>query len=156
MPLLDTPDIRQLGHYDCGRASAAVILRFHGMPDVDSIGVLGRLPIDRLDGTDPAQMAGWWRANGYSICEGRMDIDLLRHFADVGVPVQMVATIDGQGHWLVSRGIARGRVYVQDPFAGRGKYTTGEWLGKWYDYNRYGTHFNQWGIAVWNSSGRAA
>lgn len=150
MPLIETPDVRQRGPYDCGRAAALIALLTppSGVSEADALTLVGSLPVDKYDGTDPAQLAGWWRRIGWHVNEGWMDLDTVRHHGNEGRPVILLATLHGGGHWVVSRGIARQTIYLQDPYSGRDKYPIVEFEAVRHDYNRYGTRFEQWGIVA--------
>lgn len=148
VPLLDTPDIRQLGPYDCGRAAALIVLRYYGMSEADAATSAGRIPVDKHDGTDPAQLAAWARHEGWHVNEGWMDLHTVRHHGAQGTPVILLATLHGGGHWVVSRGIARRSIYLQDPATGRDKHDIDEFTKVWHDANRYGARFRQWGIVM--------
>lgn len=148
MPLLETPHIEQLGNFDCGRASALINLLYNSVPQAEAAVMVGRLRVSTHDGVDPSEMATWGRSEGWHVNEGWMDIGTLKHHGDEGRPVILLVTLHGNGHWIVSRGVSRGWVFVQDPATGRDKYKADEFLKIWNDANRYGAKFKQWGIVM--------
>lgn len=148
MPLLNTPDIRQSGEYDCGRTAARIVLQTLGIPEADAVGMVGRLYTDKHDGTDPAQLAQWARHEGFGVAEGFHDLDTVRHHGNEGRPVILLANLHGGGHWTVSRGIARNKIYLQDPCGGRENMPLDEFAACWVDSNRYGARFRQWAVVL--------
>lgn len=147
MPLIDTPDYRQLGPYDCGRKCAEIVLAVNRIPDADAECMVGRLRVDKHDGTDPGELASWFRAEGWHVNEGWMDIETVRHHGHEGRPVILLATLHGGGHWVVSRGVPRKTLYLQDPFVGRWKIPVDEFVAVWHDRDRY-ARYEQWGIVA--------
>jgi hypothetical protein len=145
--LLDLPDNRQLGAYDCGRAVALTKLLFHGVPDVEAATMVGRLPMDENDGTSPGNFAAWFRQERWKVVEGWMDIDDVRHHCSKGRPVILLAQLHGIGHWVIARGVSRGTVYLQDPNAGRTKMKSDEFARVWHDVDRF-ARYEQWGIVA--------
>lgn len=146
--LLNTSEEKQLGPYDCARACASIVLAYYGVQPADAATMIGRLRVDKHDGTDPGELAGWFRAEGWMVNEGWHDIDTVRHHGQEGRPVILLATIDGSGHWVVSRGVTRKTIYIQDPFSGRVKYPVAEFEALWHDHDRYGTKYRQWGLVA--------
>lgn len=123
-------------------------LRTQGLTDADAVTAVGRLHVDKHDGTDPAYLATWARHEGYRVCEGWMSMDTVRHYGQDGVPVILLATLHGGGHWVVSRGVTRQTIYLHDPAVGRVKMPVAEFEAVWHDGNRYGAKFRQWGVVV--------
>jgi len=146
--LLNTPEIRQAGEYDCGRAAARIVLGSYKVPEADAVGMTGTLRVDKLNGTDPAEMVTWFRSHGWSVTEGSTDVPTVRHHCDHGRPVILLATLHGGGHWTVCRGVSRGRIYFQDPFNGRWDMRTTEFDAVWKDANKYGTTFSRWAVVA--------
>lgn len=148
MPLIETLDIRQLGPYDCGRACAAMVLGFYRVPAADAASMIGRLRVCKHDGVDPGELAGWFRSEGWLVAEGWHDVDTVRHHGYEGRPVILLATLHDGGHWVVSRGVIRKTIYLQDPYSGRDKYPVEDFIGVWHDRDRYGTRFVQWAVVA--------
>ena len=146
MALLNTPEILQKGSYDCGRTACLIVARFHGVSEADADVMAGRLPVDKLEGTDPAAISSWWRSEGWGCCEGWMDADAVQHHCENGRPVILLAQLHGGGHWTVARGISRKTIHFQDPANGRWKMPVDQFIPLWHDHNRFGAKFRQWGI----------
>lgn len=146
MALLNTPEIYQKGPYDCGRASALIVLGFYGVVGADADRLIATLPVDPHDGTDPLQMSTWFRSIGWGCCEGTMDIGTVKHHGAEGRPVILLYQNEHGGHWAVSRGVSRGTIYLQDPNSGRSKMPVAAFEAAWWDNSRHGARFRQWGI----------
>lgn len=143
--MIEVPDIRQNGDYDCGDAA------------IDA--ALGAIGAKRPRGTrlaNPVQgmgadtVAAILRGCGLKVWAGPVltGIEGLRHLTRAGLPVLCCISERG-GHWVVVRGVSRGRVYFQDPAAGPTSRPVGAWLGVWHDSEaESGHHYDRWGIAV--------
>lgn len=141
--MLAIPDVRQRDNYDCGPACVKSVEQFYGRnrPLVEYVAGLVASP---TEGTDPRTVERYLRGLGYCILSGEMTVDLLRHFTDKDWPVIVLTT----GHYVVARGVARGRVYVQDPDLGPRSIKSEDFAKAWEDHDRVET-FHRWGIAVW-------
>ena len=143
--VLDVPVLRQNADHDCGRAAAeAACLTVGAKFDP------AKFRADPLDGIDPAGMETQLRELGLFVAAGNMDVALLRAVTAVGRPVLTPIQVDGNGHWVVVRGVCRNKVHVMDPYpSGRAVYTAAEFLAAWHDSTRRGWHLRQWGLVVW-------
>lgn len=148
MPLLDTPGIGQLGNFDCGRASALINLTYQSVDPAIAATMVGRLRVSTSDGVDPSELSTWGRAENWHVNEGWMSVSTLKHHADELRPVILLVTMHGNGHWIVSRGVSRGRIHFQDPNASRDSMKISEFVSIWHDRNRYGAQFEQWGFVM--------
>jgi hypothetical protein len=143
--LIEIPDVRQRSDYGCGDAA------------VDA--ALGALGISRKRGTrlsNPVQgiapdtVAAVLRAAGCVVLAGPMPgtVGDLKHFTASGCPVLCPVANHG-GHWVVVRGVQRGRVYYHCPLDGPLSRPGGEWLAHWHDTSAEGGHaFACWGVVV--------
>lgn len=147
MALLDTRDIRQLGPYDCGRASALIKLLYYDIPEVEAATMVGRLTVDPDDGTSPGNLAAWFRQERWNVNEGWMDIDTVRHHGAQGRPVILLSQHNGIGHWTVARGVGKTVIYLQDPNEGRRTQKINEFVASWHDADRY-ARYTQWGLVA--------
>jgi ABC-type bacteriocin/lantibiotic exporter with double-glycine peptidase domain len=74
----------------------------------------------------------------------------LRALTRVDVPVICaVRDDDGGGHWVVVRGVERGRVYFHCPLKGPRSRPEDEWVANWHDVGMLGDRFESYGIAAW-------
>lgn len=151
MPLLEVPDVRQRTDYGCGDAA------------VDA--ALGALGIARKRGTrlsnpeqgmGPDTVAAVLRAAGVSVLAGPLltGVEGLRHFAGAGCPV-LCPVADHGGHWVVVRGVQRGRVYYQCPLSGPTSKGAAAWCAEWRDSAAESGHrFDRWAIVCSNLEGK--
>lgn len=139
--MLTIPDVRQRTDWSCGAACLAALFRFHKRPAPGWVALLPNP--DR--GTSPDVMEAALHAGfGRPPLRGALDLADLRHLAATGRPVLCAVTWGGTGHWVVCRGVARGRVGYHCPTDGPGSMRAAEWLAGWRDevdtspYQRFG------------------
>lgn len=101
-----------------------------------------------LDGTDPRAVESYLRRMGLTVLAGEMTINDLAHFGRTGRPVLCLVQDDGVGHYVVSAGTRRGRVYFQDPLAGPRSLSRLGFDLAWWDYDRLGPAYRRYGLAV--------
>lgn len=138
--LLDIPDIRQAADYDCGAAALDAVARFHGIRERGPAKLC-----NVVQGMSPDMIEAWLRAVGLRVLSGSMTVDDLQHLTRTGRPVLCPTTLYG-GHWVVVRGVERGRVHYHCPTIGANKMTFAWWLLHWRDATRAGHEFDRWGI----------
>lgn len=143
--LLHIPDVRQRSDYGCGDAAVDAALGALG---------LARKRGTRLSnpeqGMAPDTLAAVLRAAGCVVLAGPVvsGVAGLAHFAGAGCPV-LCPVADHGGHWVVVRGVARGRVHYQCPLDGPGSRRVAEWLSAWHDSTSEGGHrFARWGVVA--------
>lgn len=140
--ILDLPDVRQRADYDCGAAAFACVTRYwEGRGRKIKSHPINGTPIDQME---PALLSA-----GYCVQGGNMEVSDLRHHTRAGRPVLCLIQSDGCGHWVVVRGVNRGRVYIADPADGLRSIAAAEWESLWHDTDRRGTVFRRHGLAVW-------
>lgn len=142
--VLDVLSVRQREPHDCGRAGARAVCGFLGVRVPADY-----FPADPMDGIDPGELERRYRGLGLSVVAGNFDLADLRHFTKAGRPVHVPIQADGGGHWVVVKGVGRGKVYVMDPWPdGRQSYATADFLALWSDGTRHGAAYVRWGIAI--------
>lgn len=142
--ILSIPDVRQSGDYDCGAAAVESVLRFHGVRPSPWVRKLA----NPVQGMAPDTIeAVLWESLG-CVAGGVMMVDDLRHFAGSSRPVLCPVTIDGFGHWVVVRGVCRGRVYFQCPLSGPQVIGSRHWSMAWHD-STPGSVYRSYGIVGW-------
>lgn len=141
MALLDLPVVKQHDDFSCGAAVFASFTRYWE-------GRGRKLKSHPHYGTHPDVLEMAFHSAGYHVLAGVMDLDQLRFTTARGWPVACLVKADGEGHWVGVRGVYRNRVYLMDPASGPTDVTVGEWLGNWSDFDRRGTVFRQYGLAV--------
>ena len=142
MPLLDTPDVRQRGDFDCGAAAVETVLRVLGVRATAAV-VLA----DAVDGLHPATIEAALRRAGVPVQSGTMTVADLKHHTALGRPVLCPVALHG-GHWVVVRGARRDRVFFHCPVDGRLSAAADAWDVVWRDSTRSGHPFDRWGIAA--------
>jgi predicted double-glycine peptidase len=139
--MLDLPDIRQRDDYDCGSAAVDVVLTFLGVKSkATSL-------TNAVDGTHPSAIEAALRRVGLHVQSGTMTSADLQHHVKLGRPVVCCVSLHG-GHWVVVRGVSRGRVYFHCPTDGTRSVRLSEWFDIWRDSTRAAHDFDSWGIAV--------
>lgn len=142
MPLIDLPEVKQRGEHDCGSAVFRCITAYWE-------GKGRRHKADALYGTHPDSLEPEFRRAGYRVLSGEMDLTALKHLTAMGWPVACLVKADGEGHWVVVRGVVRGRVHLMDPIDGLVSVRATDWERDWHDFDRRGTVFRRYGLAVW-------
>lgn len=138
--LLDIPDIRQQADYDCGAAALDAVLSFHGLR------VRGPVRLaNAVQGMSPDTVEAVLRSVGLAVLSGTMTVGDLRHLTRAGRPVLCPVSAGG-GHWVVVRGVARGRVHFHCPTRGPVHTPELHWVAEWVDTSRSGQTFSHWGI----------
>ncbi len=131
MPLLDTPDCRQRDSFSCGVTAVETVLRFDGLPVGRWIKQLASPIVGTTAETVVALIHGAYAGD---VLAGAMSVPLLKFLTAQGRPVLALVTdpaTDG-GHWVVVRGIFRGRVHVHCPTNGRESHRAAEFDKNWY------------------------
>lgn len=140
--LLDLPDVRQRDDYDCGEAAADTVFRFLCGRSLSHVALS-----DAVDGLHPSNLEAGLRRAGLAVQSGTMTVADLQHHTRAGRPVLCPIAHHG-GHWVVVRGVARGKVYYQCPTAGRLSLSLAQWVDAWRDSTRAAHDFDRWGIAA--------
>ena len=138
--LLDVPPVMQCADYDCGAAAVDCVAQFWGLRP--------RGPAkfsNRVQGMSPDTVEALLRALGLSVLSGNMTVDDLKHLTRTGRPVLCPVDLYG-GHWVVVRGVGRGKVHYHCPTDGPGSMPAKDWAEKWKDVSRGGQEFVRFGI----------
>lgn len=145
--LLDVPDVRQESDYDCGRACLKAVFAFWGEAFPKHLSAL----TNQEQGTHPDTLSAILReSRRFELIDGSMSVDLLRMLTRNGWPVLVVLTPPGKGgHWVVVRGVARGRVYYHCPTHGRCSLPVASWEDAWDDRDRGNVGYWRWGVCPW-------
>jgi ABC-type bacteriocin/lantibiotic exporter with double-glycine peptidase domain len=144
MPLLSLPLVRQSADHDCGLAV------FRAVAEYWQVGSRRPPYPSPLNGTHPDNLEPAFQGAGFAVVSGNMTVPALAAMARLGWPVCCLIKQDGVGHWVVSRGVQRGRVYVMDPGDGKNRsYPESEFVSRWHDSYRRANVFERYGLAVW-------
>ncbi len=140
--VLTLPIVKQKTAHDCGVAVFRTVCKYLRVKPAT-------LEADPLNGLHPFELEPAFRRLGLTVSAGSMDLDDLRHHARKNRPVVALVRQGDSGHWVVSGGVSRGRVLVMEPFEGVVKWVPGaEFVANWSDWDRAGTVFRNYGIAV--------
>lgn len=141
--LLEIPDVRQRSDYGCGDAAVDAALGALG---------LARKRGTRLSapeqGMPPDVLAAVLRASGCEVLAGPIltGVDGLKHFAAAGCPA-VCPVADHGGHWVVVRGVRRGRVHFHCPLSGPASKSVADWVAQWADvHGESGHRFERWAV----------
>ncbi len=142
MALLDLPVCRQTDAFSCGSAVfRCVTLYWEGRGR--------RMKSHPHYGTHPDVLEMAFHAVGYHVLAGGMDLEQLRLTTARGWPVACLVKAGREGHWVCVRGVLRSRVHLMDPDEGLMSVPVAEFADRWADFDRRGTVFRQYGLAVW-------
>ncbi len=143
--LLNLPDLRQANGHDCGPAAVRCLLAFHN--------VHAPVPLAcPLDGCDPRHIESHLRERiGLNVHAGQLTIADIRHLCDDGRPPILLVTWPGDGsHYVIARGVSRGRVYIHDVDDGRKAIPEADFLVAWCAKDgRLSKPLRRWGIVGW-------
>lgn len=142
--MLDIPPVLQRKDFDCGAACVAAVAEFHGLA---ARGVRGwACPVA---GMAPDTMLAALRSLGLSVLAGGpLEVTTLRALTKEGWPVICPITRAAGGHWVVVRGVRRGRVHFHCPTHGASSEPVATWETQWCDSTETGTPFVRWGVAA--------
>jgi ABC-type bacteriocin/lantibiotic exporter with double-glycine peptidase domain len=145
MPIIQIPVVKQKLPHDCGEAVFRSICKYLKLSAIQ----WNTPDSDPLNGLHPFELEPAFRRMGLDVSAGTMDLDDLRHHAKKSRPVACLVRYGDSGHWVVSGGVARGFVWIMEPFDGLWKgIREDEFLNQWQDYDRAGTVFRRFGISV--------
>lgn len=143
--LLTIPDVRQSTSHDCGAAALSAVLQYHGLPAARWLKKLS----NPIQGMAPDTIeAVLWEAFG-RVTRGTMTVADLRHFANTRRPVLCPVTFeDGEGHWVVVRGVAYGQIHYHCPQDGPDSVSVNTWNAIWHD-STPGSVYQAFGVTGW-------
>lgn len=145
--MLTLPVVRQSRKYDCGAACAKSVLGYWECryPRLSAAG----WP-NQIDGTDPRVLEALFRKTGLGVVAGEMTVSVVRHLTGLGWPVVALVRQNGVGHYVVVRGVSRGKVFLMDPDGGEQTERVAAFVERWRagDVCRTGFSYQQWGIAA--------
>lgn len=152
--LLDVPDLRQEGDYDCGPAATQAVCQFFGVGPATRAEYADALDTTSAGGTRPAAILDLLSRTGLATtAKSALEVaDLARFFASghaVLCPVQAGEPVgSSSGHWVIVIGVGLGQVMIHDPAAGRRMVSEENWLAGWHDQDRDGQIYDRYGIAA--------
>lgn len=145
--MITLPDVRQTRDYDCGAAAVNCVLAHFGQRTRGPVALA-----NVVQGMAPDTVEAYFHSVGLPVVKGNMQLSDLKHFTATGRPVLCPITMpDGEGHWVVVRGVVRGKVFFQDPAAGpRDLRASGprSFEAAWESWSASGFAYKCWGIAV--------
>lgn len=142
--ILNLPDIRQEHDWSCGDAAVRTVMKFFGR----------RQPVSPLatreHGTHPAQIQQALILAGLRTFSGSLQVAHLKSLTNAWTPVICAVRDDeGNGHWVVCKGVQYGKVHFQCPSDGPKSRREQEWVDGWHDVGMFADKFDDFGIAVW-------
>lgn len=141
--LLDLPLIEQKTDFDCGKAAYQCVCRYWEARSK-------HLTPDKLLGTHPSLLEPTLRRTGFWVQLGSMTVDDLKHHASLYRPVICLIQQSNIGHYVVSAGVWRGKVYFMNPSNGEiEKMSFKDFEKVWIDVDKTGALYSQFGIAAW-------
>lgn len=141
MRLLDLHDHRQVSAHDCGPTAFRIVCDYFGKAPPAPVSCT-------IMGLGPDYLESHLRMAGFAVQFGSMTIADLRHHQEQDRPVICLVNYDGEGHYIVSRGVSRGRVYFICPTKGSLWLPVLDFQMIWTDVHRLGPTLQQFGIAV--------
>jgi ABC-type bacteriocin/lantibiotic exporter with double-glycine peptidase domain len=101
-----------------------------------------------FDGTDPRTLEAFFRRLGLRVQSGEMTPADLTHHTRAGRPVAALVQLAGGGHWVTVWCADAKAVYWHCPIAGLRSDSPARFRRLWWDWDRFGVHFRQFGVAV--------
>ena len=151
--LLDLPNVIQSTSTSCGDAAVACLLKYLNINASVHMS-------STIDGVGPRTIEGKLRTLGLVVVSGSMTVDDIRHYCNHGRPVILLVRWDEDepenSHYIVSRGVSRGRVYYHDVADGRDSITIPEFERQWHAIGELGEKYIHWGIVGYFSKGTLA
>lgn len=142
--MLTIPDVRQVADWDCGAACVAALFRFYGLPPAAWVGKLA----NPIQGMSPDTAEALLRAAGLAVLSGSMTLPDLTYLTRSGRPVMTPIQSERTGHWVIVRGVSRGRVHFHCPTDGPRRLPALAWVDRWHDTTRFGVAYVRYGIAT--------
>ena len=144
--LLNLSSIFQTSPHDCGPTAFRIVCDYFSIapPPPTSCNIIG---------VGPDYIEAALRRAGLLVQFGEMTIADLRHHANNERPVICLVNYDGEGHYIVSRGVSRSRVFGVCPTRGRFDMAAADFVAMWNDVSRYGGQYRQFGIAAGRAGG---
>lgn len=149
--LLELRDLRQTDNHDCCPAAARVAFSAFGYR-YSHAALIDALHTSGMDGTDPRTLEAMLRKSGWHVLSGDMSVEDLKYQTRLGRPVIVLVTLDCGGHYVTVRGVHRNRVHFHDTRPANGGFVslpTGEFEAVWHDFDRFGTDYRNFGLAIW-------
>lgn len=143
--MIELQPIFQRKSFDCGRAVVQTVLTYYGRDPKET---RRRLQVSSFDGVHPAGIAAFLRDQGLKVLLGEMTLGDLRWQTRQGRPVIALVQRAESGHYLVVKGVRRGRVFYADPADGAGDEHELAFLGRWHDTDGLGTKYEYFGLSV--------
>lgn len=140
--LLKIPDIRQRADFDCGAAAIEAVCRYYGRK-----GSKAEKLANPVQGMGPDTVEAVLRSLRFRLVTGTMRVSELQHFTRTYTPV-ICPVADFGGHWVVVRGVERGRVHYHCPIRGQVTARLEDWEANWTSETAIGVTYENWGIAV--------
>jgi len=103
----------------------------------------------QINGLHPSNFPAVFQRNGFYHCSGAMTVADLKHHTGLGRPVIALVNFEGEGHWVVVRGVQRGRVHYQCPIDGIESLPVGGFASQWFDTDGHGIRWDNFGCTAW-------
>lgn len=140
--MLTIDPVMQKFEYDCGAACVDAVIKFYGIRTC--VGVLTLS--NHIQGTSPDTIEALLRRAGLKVISGTMTTADLKHMTTTGRPVICPITTPEGGHYVVVRGVGRGKVWYHCPSDGPKSMKISDWEANWNDTSRSGHEYDKWGI----------
>lgn len=140
--MLDVPDCRMQTEYDCGDCVIRSVCGYYGLDEPAALS-------NASYGLAPDTLEAVLRSLDLKIISGHLTTDDLRWYTAGSRPVICPVTgDDGVGHWVITRGVYRRYVYLQDPAVGPTRVKLAWWNDHWFDSTRT-TEYTNYGVIPW-------
>lgn len=148
------PIVKQQDLWSCSNAVAGSLIRHFGFPKKEIKQIVSRMVATPIDGSDPRAVEGFYRSLNLGVVSGNMTWDMLRFFGKKQIPVILLVNFSGTGHYIISLGVKRNRLFYHDPLESEIRSMDRDELDSfWVDWdNRYHVHYKNFGIAVFKEN----
>lgn len=161
--LIDVPDYRQQGNYDCGAAVTHSVAALFGVGADSEDAMIEALGTNQ-SGTSPQAIIAYLKSLGLQVeAKNGLTVDDLATMNGEGKPVicciqdygtPQEEAKDESGHYVVVVDIDPQNITIQDPSAGRVEMSREDFDTHWHDEGADGTVYDHFGIAVGQSTGK--
>lgn len=127
--MLDVPVLLQTDEYRCGPVSLEMVLSYDGIPAAKWVRQLA----NPLTGLEPSTLvAVLTSAYAERTLHGTMTVPLLKSLTQQNRPViALVTDAEVGGHWVVVKGVFRGKVYLNCPTNGAESLPEKDFVDAW-------------------------
>ncbi|MEK7505640.1 MAG: peptidase C39 family protein [Patescibacteria group bacterium] len=141
---LDVPFYKQDTDYTCGPASLQMVMDFLGEFRSEKKLAKEANTLSTRGTKHGGLMEAVSKEGFYSYVNKNSNVEEIKHFLKMGLPVIVDITAEKEGHYAVAVGFKDGKIILNDPWYGKGvKKPEKEFMENWHDEN-----FRNWIMVI--------